>query len=44
MIKRPLEGIQIVLTVEKVVNNQKVLPTDEFTIQIPPGTQIQHLQ
>ena len=44
VIKRPLEGIQIVLTVEKVVNNQKALPTDEFTIQIPPGTMIQHLQ
>jgi hypothetical protein len=43
-IKRPLEGIQIVLTVEKVVNNQQVLPADEFTIQIPPGTQVQHLQ
>jgi hypothetical protein len=44
VIKRPLEGIQIVLTVEKVVNNQKALPADEFTLPIPPGTQIQHLQ
>jgi len=44
VIKRPLEGIQIVLTVEKVVNNQDQLPADEFTLKIPPGTQIQHLQ
>ena len=42
-IKRPLEGIQIVLTVEKVDKNVK-LPADEFTVKIPPGTQIQHLQ
>jgi outer membrane lipoprotein-sorting protein len=43
MIKRPLEGITIVLTVEKVVENQK-LPADQFTAKIPPGTAIQHLQ
>ena len=43
VIKRPLEGITIVLTVEKVVENQK-LPADQFTAKIPPGTQIQHLQ
>jgi outer membrane lipoprotein-sorting protein len=42
-IKRPLEGIQIVLTVEKVDKNQK-LPQDEFTVKIPPGTQVQHLE
>ena len=43
VIKRPLEGITIVLTVEKVVENQK-LPADQFTAKIPPGTTIQHLQ
>lgn len=42
VIKRPLEGIQLVLTVEKVVKNQK-LPQDEFTVEIPPGTHVQHL-
>ena len=42
-IKRPLEGIQIVLTVEKVDKNVN-LPADEFTVKIPPGTQIQHLE
>jgi outer membrane lipoprotein-sorting protein len=42
VIRRPLEGIQLVLTVEKVVKNQK-LPPDEFTVEIPPGTQVQHL-
>jgi hypothetical protein len=43
VIKRPLEGITIVLTVDKVDENQK-LPADEFTVTIPPDTQIQHLQ
>lgn len=43
VIKRPLEGIQLVLTVEKV-NTDVKLPPDEFTVQIPPGTQIQHLE
>ena len=43
VIKRPLEGITIALTVEKVDENQK-LPADEFTVKIPPDTQIQHLQ
>lgn len=42
VIKRPLEGIQLVLTVEKVDKNQN-LPEGEFTISIPPGTQVQHL-
>jgi outer membrane lipoprotein-sorting protein len=41
-IKRPMEGIQIVLTVEKVDKNVN-MPADEFTVKIPPGTQIQHL-
>jgi len=43
IIKRPLEGINIVLTVEKVTENQN-LPADQFAVKIPPGTQIQHLQ
>lgn len=43
IIKRPLEGINIVLTVEKVTENQS-MPADQFTVKIPPGTQIQHLQ
>jgi hypothetical protein len=43
VIKRPLEGITITLTVDKVDENQK-LPADEFTVKIPPDTQIQHLQ
>jgi hypothetical protein len=43
VIKRPLEGITITLTVEKVDKNQQ-LPADEFTVKIPPDTQIQHLQ
>ena len=42
VIRRPLEGIQIVFTVEKVDTNVK-LPPDEFTLPIPPGTQIQNL-
>ena len=41
-IKRPLEGIQLVLTVDKVSTDVK-LPADEFAVKIPPGTQIQHL-
>jgi|SRR5579863_9078741 len=43
VIKRPLEGITIALAVAKVDENQK-LPADEFTVKIPPDTQIQHLQ
>lgn len=42
VIKRPLEGIQLVLTVENVDKNQK-LPEDEFSVKIPPGTLVQHL-
>jgi hypothetical protein len=41
-IKRPMEGIQIVLTVEKVDKNQK-LPEDEFKVKVPTGTQVEHL-
>lgn len=43
VIKRPLEGITIVLTVEKVERNQE-LPADQFAVKIPPGTTIQHLE
>jgi hypothetical protein len=43
VIKRPLEGINITLMVDKVDENQK-LPADEFTVKIPPDTQIKHLQ
>jgi hypothetical protein len=42
-IKRPLEGIVIVLTVERVETNVK-LPAGEFSVKIPEGTTIQHLQ
>ena len=42
VIKRPLEGIQLVLTVEKVDKNQN-MPEGEFSVKIPPGTQVQHL-
>jgi len=42
VIRRPLEGIQITLTVDKVATDVK-LPADEFAVKIPPGTQIQHL-
>ena len=42
-IKRPLEGIQIVLTVEKVDTNVR-LPADEFTVKVPPGTEIQRME
>ena len=43
VIKRPLEGIQLTLTVDKV-NTDVKLPADEFLVKIPPGTQIQHLE
>ncbi|HXS77943.1 MAG TPA: hypothetical protein VN753_17330 [Terracidiphilus sp.] len=43
VIKRPLEGIQLTLTVDKVDTDLK-LPADEFTVKIPPDTQIQHLE
>lgn len=43
VIRRPLEGIQIVLTVEKVETNVN-LPPDEFVVKIPDGTKVQHLE
>ena len=42
VIKRPLEGIQILLTVEKVEKNVP-LKEDQFQVKIPEGTQIQNL-
>lgn len=42
MIKRPLEGIQITLTVERVVENIK-LRDDQFQIEMTEGTQVQKL-
>jgi len=41
-IRRPLEGIQIVLTVEKVEKNIS-LKDDQFQVKIPEGTNIQNL-
>lgn len=42
-IRRPLEGIQLVLTVERVQENVD-LPSDEFEVQIPAGSKIQKLE
>lgn len=42
MIKRPIEGIQVILYVEKVSKNVK-LPENEFQIEIPEGTQVRTL-
>jgi hypothetical protein len=42
-IKRPVEEIQIVLTVEKVTENQ-ILKDDQFVVTIPEGTDTQHLE
>jgi outer membrane lipoprotein-sorting protein len=42
-IKRPLEGIQLVLTVERVNDNPK-LTEDQFQINIPAGTKVQDLE
>lgn len=42
-IKRPLEDYQVVLTVEKIVENMK-LTDDQFTVAIPEGTVTQQLE
>ena len=42
-IKRPLEGVQIVLRVQKVVENMP-LTDDQFQIKLPEGTKILQLQ
>jgi outer membrane lipoprotein-sorting protein len=43
MIKRPQEGIQLVLTVERVDENVKMGP-DQFQLKIPDGTKTQVLK
>jgi|SRR5581483_2567716 len=43
VIKRPLEGIQLTLTVVRVQENVK-LSTDEFQVQIPASAKIQDLK
>jgi hypothetical protein len=43
VIKRPLEEVQIVLTVDKVVENQP-LTDDQFVLKPSEGTQIQNLE
>ncbi len=42
VIKRPLEGIQLVLSVVRVQQNVD-LPADEFQVQIPAGAKIREL-
>jgi len=42
-IKRPIEGIQLVLTVERVVENPQ-LTDDQFQVKIPDGTKIEQLK
>jgi outer membrane lipoprotein-sorting protein len=42
-IKRPQEGIQLVLTVERVEENVD-LPASQFEVNIPQGTQIRNLK
>jgi outer membrane lipoprotein-sorting protein len=46
VIKRPLEDIQVVLTIDKVMENPKNPPltVDEFVLKPAEGTQIQHLE
>lgn len=43
LIKRPIEGIQLSLAVERVEENVN-LPADEFEVKIPPGTKVQKLK
>ena len=42
-IKRPLEEYQIVVTVQKLIVNQK-LAAEQFELKIPDGTMVQQLQ
>ena len=46
VIKRPLEDFQVVLTIDKVVENPKNPPLtgDEFVLKLTEGTQIKHLE
>lgn len=43
VIKRPIEGIELTLTVERVQQNVD-LPTDEFNVKIPDGAKLQKLK
>jgi hypothetical protein len=43
IIKRPIEGIQFVLSVERVVRNPN-LPEDEFQVKVPDGAKVQELK
>lgn len=42
-IKRPIEGIQLAITVERVQENVN-LPSDEFEVKIPEGAKIKKLK
>ncbi len=42
-IKRPIEGIQLVLNVERVVENPK-LTEDQFAVKIPDGAKVEQLK
>ncbi|MGO9437367.1 MAG: hypothetical protein ACLPH3_17475 [Terracidiphilus sp.] len=42
-IKRPLEGLQIELTVERVIENPK-LTDDQFQVKMPDGVKVQKLE
>lgn len=42
-IKRPIEGIQLVLTVARVIENPK-LTDDQFEVKMPDGVKVQHLE
>jgi outer membrane lipoprotein-sorting protein len=42
-IKRPIEGVQLVLTVLNVTENMK-LRDDQFQLEIPPDTPVQKLE
>lgn len=44
VIKRPLEGIELNITVERVQENLTNLPADQFEVKIPPGTKVQKLK
>ena len=45
-IKRPLEGIQLVLTVDRVIENpdNPKITDDQFQIKLPPDTKVQQLE
>jgi len=44
VIKRPMEGIQLTLTVDRVQENVKHLPADEFDVKIPEGATVRKLK